>query len=304
MISIEEGVCDAITERIYPYPLGETSVRWVSTDWLNEHLDEHELMILDAQPDLYDYVQQHIPGASYLSERVLRASMNGLPARYISPESIQSIVRNIGVRADLPVVVYTGTGAFRVQGDGAEQFMVAYTLARFGHDKVYILDGGLDKWKEEDKILTKVFPRVKASKFKVRINYDLFVDYEEFKRMRDQRGILHLDTRPSKYYEGEGPWIRLGHIPGAINLPWTELIDEKNSRLLKPGSDLRRVFEDCGATPDKNIVLSCGTGRHAAVPFLLLRYYLGYTNVRLYEGSFTEWTSYPENPTLTGKSPT
>ena len=158
---------DAITEKTYPYPPDESHVKWVSTDWLNEHLDDRGLMIIDAQPDLYDYVQQHIPGASYLSERVLRASSNGLPVHYISPESIQSIVRNIGIKKDLPVVVYTGTGMFRVQGDGAEQFMVAYSLARFGHDMVYILDGGLDKWKAEGKMLTKAFPRANKSSFNV-----------------------------------------------------------------------------------------------------------------------------------------
>ncbi|WXG43910.1 MAG: sulfurtransferase [Promethearchaeati archaeon SRVP18_Atabeyarchaeia-1] len=301
-ISINEGAWDAITERIYPCPSGKASVKLVSTSWLDEHLDDDGLMIVDAQPDLYDYVQQHIPGASYLSERILRASLGGLPARYISLESIQSILRNIGVKADLPIVVYTGTGAFKVQGDGAEQFMVAYTLARFGHDKIYVLDGGIDKWKEEGRKLTKIFPRIKESRFKGKVNHDLFVEYEEFKRIKDQGGVLHLDTRPSKYYEGEGPWIRLGHIPGAVNLPWTELVDEKNSRLLRSDSELKTLFERHGASPDKSVILSCGTGRHATVPFFLLKWYFGYPKVRIFEGSFTEWTSYRDNPTLTGKS--
>jgi thiosulfate/3-mercaptopyruvate sulfurtransferase len=279
-------------------------VKWVSTDWLNERLDDDGLMILDAQPDLYDYVQQHIPRASYLSERVFRSFSNGLPARYVSPDCIQRLFRNAGIRADLPIVVYTGTGAFRVQGDGAEQYMVAYTLARFGHDHVYLLDGGLDKWKEEDKKLTKLLPRIEDSGLKVKVNHDFFVEYEEFRKVKDHRDILHFDTRPLNYYEGEGPWIRLGHIPGAISLPWNELVDNNNSRLLRPDNELRRVFESRGATPDKTIILSCGTGRHATVPFLLLRSYFGYPKVKLFEGSFTEWTSHPDNPTVTGRNPT
>nr|MDO8134590.1 sulfurtransferase [Candidatus Njordarchaeum guaymaensis] len=294
---------EPITVRVYPYPPDEGKVKWVSTDWLNEHLEDQELMIVDAQPDTYDYVQQHIPGAVYLSERVLRASLNGLPAHYVSPENIQSIFRNIGVKADLLVVVYTGTGAFRVQGDGAEQSMIAYTLVRFGHNKVYILDGGLDKWKEEGRILTKVFPKVRESKFRVWINYDYFVDYEEFMRIKDREDIVHLDTRPSKYYEGEGPWIKLGHIPGALSLPWTDLVDDRNPRLLKPEAEIKSILEKLGVTPDKTIILSCGTGRHATSTFTILKWYLGYPRVRIYEGSFTEWTAYPENPTVKAKNP-
>jgi thiosulfate/3-mercaptopyruvate sulfurtransferase len=95
---------------------------------------------------------------------------------------MQDIFRRIGIKNDQPVVVYTGTGAFKVQGDGAEQFMIAYTLTRFGHNKVYVLDGGLDKWVEEGRKLTKIFPRVMESKFKVKVSYDFGIE---------ALGILH-----------------------------------------------------------------------------------------------------------------
>jgi thiosulfate/3-mercaptopyruvate sulfurtransferase len=283
--------------------VGKSVVKWVSTNWLEEHLEDPNLTIVDCQPDTYDYVKEHISGAVYLSERVLRATVKGIPARYLPIEHIQNILRMIGLKTDVPAIVYTGTGAFKVQGDGAEQFMIAYTLVRFGHNKVYILDGGIDKWREEGRKLTKVFPKLNESKFKAKVDRDYFIEYGEFKKAKDEEGTVHLDTRSSSYYEGDGPWIRLGHIPGAVSFPWTNLVDEKNPRLLKPEAIIRSILEKNGVTPDKNVVLSCGTGRHATSTFVILKWYLGYPNVRLYEGSFTEWTAYPENPTVTGKNP-
>jgi thiosulfate/3-mercaptopyruvate sulfurtransferase len=278
-------------------------VKWVSTTWLEEHLEDPNIMTVDCQPDTYDYVKEHVPGSVYLSERVLRATVRGIPARYLPPEIIQSIVRLIGLKAGIPAVIYTGTGGFRVQGDGAEQSMVAYTLVRFGHDRVYILDGGLDKWREEGKKLTKTFPNPAESRFRVKVHSQYYVEYDEFKSIKDKEDTVHLDTRPSNLYEGEGPWARLGHIPGAISLPWTSLVDEKNPRQLKSEAEIRSIVERHGATPDKTIILSCGTGRHATSTFVILKWYLDYPRVRIYEGSFTEWTAHLGNPTVTGKDP-
>ncbi len=285
------------------YPHGKGTVRWVSTDWLQAHLEDAGLAILDCQPNIHDYIAEHIPGAVFLPEGLLRASRKGTPGAYVSPGSIQPVLRLLGLRASLPVVVCTGTGPVKGWGDGLEQTMVAYSLARFGHDEVYVLDGGIDKWKAERKPLTKVFPKVEESDFVVQVRQEYFVEYEEFKAIKDHEGVLLLDARPAAVYEGQGPWIKPGHIPGAVNLPWASLMDEENKRLLKPDEEIQPIIEARGATPDKTIVCSCGTGREATNEFLLFKWYLGYPKVKIYEGSFTEWTSYPENPTVTGRSP-
>lgn len=93
------------------------------------------------------------------------------------------------------------------------------------------------------------------------------------------------------------------HIPGAVNLPWASLMDEGNKRLLKPDDEIQAILESKGVRPDKTIICSCGTGREATNEFLLFKWYLGYPKVKIYEGSFTEWSLYPDNPTVTGKSP-
>ena len=80
-------------------------------------------------------------------------------------------------------------------------------------------------------------------------------------------------------------------------------MDDSNKALLKPEDEIRKILDDCRVTPDKTIICSCGTGREATNEFLLFKFYLGYPKVRNHEGAFTEWTSYPENPTVTGRSP-
>ncbi len=285
------------------YPYGSGPIKWVSTDWLETHLDDEKLMILDTQPNAHDYILEHVLGAIYMNEGLLRLPFKGLPSKYLPVGALQMFLCRLGLRADIPVVVYTGTGEFKKWGDGLEQTMVAYTLARFGHDNVYILDGGLDKWKEEGKELTKVFPKVEESHFVLKIRSDYFIEYDEFKRIKDREDVILIDARPSDVYEGQGPWVKPGHIPGAVNLPWASLMDGKNKRLLKTDDEIKSILDEHGVNPEKTIFCSCGTGREATNEFVLFKFYMGYPKVKIYEGSFTEWTSYPENPTVVGKNP-
>ncbi|MFW6117631.1 MAG: sulfurtransferase [Thermoproteota archaeon] len=289
--------------KTYPYPKGEGKVKWVSTDWMQDHLSDENLMILDCQPNVHDYIQAHLEGAIYMNEGLFRVPLNGKPAMYVPPQSIKSVFSRVGLQADTPVVVYTGTGPFSGGGNGLEQTMTAYTLTRFGHDNVHVLDGGLDKWKKEERPVTQVFPKVEESDFEVEIRRDYFLEYEEFKEIKDQEDVILLDARPPDVYEGQGPWIKPGHIPGAVNLPWASLMDEENKRLLKPDKELESIIADHGVSNDKTVICSCGTGREATNEFILFKWYLGYPKVKIYEGSFTEWSSFPENPTVTGKHP-
>ena len=285
------------------YPYGTGTVRWVSTDWLYENLNKQEMIILDVQPNIHDYIEEHISGALYISEGLLRTTIEGVPARYVPPESIQPVLRYAGLKANIPLVVYTGTGAAKGWGDGLEQTMMAYSLARFGHDSIYVLDGGLDKWKGEGKPLTKQFPKTEKSDFTVRVQSDFYVDYETFKAMKDRDDVMVLDARPAAAYEGQAFWIKPGHIPGAVNVPWASLMDDKNKRLLKPDEEIMAILNVCEVRPDKTIICTCGTGREATNEFIFFTWYLNFPNVKIYEGSFTEWTAYPENLTVTGKNP-
>jgi thiosulfate/3-mercaptopyruvate sulfurtransferase len=285
------------------YPYGSGILKWVSADWLHRNLKKREMAILDVQPNIHDYIEQHIPGAIYLNEGLLRTYIDGMPARYVPPDTIQPVFRYAGLRPGVPAVVYTGTGVAKGWGDGLEQTMMAYSLARFGHDCVYILDGGLDKWKREGRPLTKEFPKSSTSDFTVSVQSDFYIQYEEFKAAKDRKNVMVLDARPPEVYEGQSYWIKPGHVPGAVNVPWASLMTDANKSLLKSDEEISAILKANDVLPDKTIICMCGTGREATNEFVLFKWYFNYPSVKIYEGSFTEWTAYPENPTVTGKNP-
>ena len=181
--------------------------------------------------------------------------------------------------------------------------MMAYSLARFGHDNVMVLDGGIDKWRAEDRPLTKEFPRRGGTGFPVLVRNGYFIDMAAVRANKDRDDVVLLDARPPGTYQGQGPWRKPGHIPGAVNLPWKDLMTEDNRTLLRPDDEIQALLEGSGVHPDRTIICSCGTGREATNEFILLKWYLGYEDVRLYEGSFLEWSAHPDNPTVTGPGP-
>jgi thiosulfate/3-mercaptopyruvate sulfurtransferase len=291
----------------YPYPGGDSTVKWVSTDWLGQHLQDKDLTILDTQPNIHEYVKEHIPGALYANEGLFRIHTGMLPTGWIAPEAAQILMQTLGLDAGKPVVVYTSSGHLTkcegFVGDGLEQTFLAYTLARFGHNHVYVLDGGLDKWRAEKRPMTQKYPETRPSSIKASVRSDYFITYDEFLRQKDKPDAILLDARPAAFYEGQGPWSKPGHIPGAVSLPWKSLMDPNNSRLLKPEAEIKAMLKEKGISPDKLVICSCGTGREATNEFILFKFYLGYPKVKLYEGSYTEWLTHPENPTVTGKNP-
>ncbi len=285
------------------YPYGGGVVKWVSTDWLDLHLADEGLMILDTQPDVHDYIAEHIPRAVYMNEHLFRVPKQGIPAMYVPEEAVHAVFGRVGLKPDMPVVVYSGKGVYSGWGDGLEQTMMAYTLARFGHNNVYVLNGGLDQWKAEGWPVTKEYPRIEESDFPVAVRTEYFLEHEQFRQIKDQPDVLLIDNRSAGYYVGEGIWTKQGHIPGAVNLPWNKVMERRNPFLFKPDDKIRKIVQRLGATPDKTIILYCATGRESTSTFLLFKWYLNYPNVLNYEGSFTEWCAYPENPTVLGPDP-
>jgi thiosulfate/3-mercaptopyruvate sulfurtransferase len=284
-------------------PIGSGALRWVSTAWLEGHLGD-DATILDTQPDCHDYFMAHIPGAVALEEKTLRAPLRGLPAVILRPSHIASLFGRVGISNDKPVVVYTAKGGWKGWGDGLEQCMVAYVLLRMGHGKVYLLDGGMDKWIAEGKKTSQIFPKVKPATFKPILQEDFYLNMKEVKELKEKKEVILLDARPPNIYRGEaGPWIKSGHIPGAVNLPWASLMDDKNKTQLKPVAEIKSLAEAVGATKDKLIICSCGTGREATNEFTIFRHLLRYPKVKLYEGSWTEWSSKPRNPVAKGPNP-
>lgn len=284
------------------YPYGDGAVKLVDTEWAETHLDDEEVMFVDAQPHVHDYLTEHLPGAVHLAEGQLRTMRNNLPARY-NPSSVTgTLLSELGIDNDTPTVVYTGKGAVKGWGDGQHQATVAYVLARYGNRDVHLLDGGLQKWKEENRPLTQDYPDREPTRFNT-TDPDWVLGYDEFLELRERGDTVVLDARPSPAYEGQAPWSKPGHIPGAINLPWNKLYHDDNPTLLRPLDDLENLMESKGVTRDLDIICHCGTGRFANNLFTVLNWVLNYPNVTFFEGGFTEWIAHPENETETGPGP-
>jgi thiosulfate/3-mercaptopyruvate sulfurtransferase len=282
-------------------------VTWVSSEWLEAHLDATPLVIVDCRQQTHAYFQDHIPGAIHLHEELLRMHIGKSPVQWISPVAAEVLFSTLGFEQDCPVVVYSESKpqspASSVTSDGLEQSLVAYSLLRFGCRRVLILDGGFSKWKGENRPLAQDPGVSLPSSFTVDMQIDFLAGYDNCITLKDEPDYILLDTRPASWYVGQGPWMKPGHIPGAVSLPATRLMDDKNSTLLKTEEEIRNILSLCGATPEKTIICSCGTGRSATAVFLILKFFLGYPDVLMYEGGFTEWSSYPDNPVVIGKTP-
>lgn len=280
-------------------------IQIVTTKWVEDHLKDEDIAIIDCQPNIHDYLSEHLPTAVYLNDNTLRINRHGLPSAYASDDMIQSIFQRIGLTTGTNAIVYSGKGTFKGWGDGLQQYMIAYTLARFGHLKISIMDGGIDKWKKENKPVSQVFPRFGDSTYHISPHNEYIVNIEDVKKLKDQDDVLLLDARPAHFFDGtSGPWIRNGHIPGAINVPWKVFVNESNPYLLKPKDQIKSILSEFEITKDKMIICSCGTGREATIEYILLKWYLDFPHVKIYEGSFTEWSAYPTNPIASNKKVT
>jgi len=295
-----------MTGQNLPDPYRRT-VHWISTEWLADHLDDQKILIIDCRRNYHAYIHDHIPGSIHLNEGLLRMHIGKFPVRWISPETAQIVLSTIGIEQDRPVVVYSDTASLATSpqtgDDGLEQTFVAYSLARFGCRNVMILDGGLLKWKSEKRPVVNDPGIACPSAFTVDVQIDFLIGYDACTRLKDEPDVVLLDTRPSSLYEGQGPWPKPGHIPGAVNMPSALVMDSDNTTRLKPEEEIRRLLFSAGITPDKTVICSCGTGRTATAVFLVLKYFLGYPDVLMYEAGFTEWSSIPDNPVVTGRNP-
>jgi len=274
-------------DRSEPFPKGQGEVRWVSTDWLQDHLED-DISLLDTQPDVHDYIRSHIPGAVHLSEVSVRLFRSHLPHVWLGPQIAELIFRQVGVWNRNPVVLYSSQGSHGA-GDGLEQAVVAYTLLKLGHKAVYILDGGYQKWRSERKEATPDYPRIEEGDFSAHLRDDLGIEHDDFKELLGRADVVHLDSRPQAVYEGKGAWKKGGHIPGAINLPWTEFMRSENICEMRSQEDMMSALEKAGARKDKLVLCSCGSGRKSACQFLIMKFLLGYPRIRMFENSLTEW---------------
>jgi len=279
-------------------------IRWISPEWLEAHLQDPGLVVADCRPEGRLYCSGHIPGAIHLNEALLRMHIGRLPARWIPAGAARHLLGTLGIGAESPVAVYTGCGKDGVLphgpcGDGLEAPLVAYSLVRFGCRRVMILDGGLDLWRAEGRLVSQEPGVTRPSGFTVAVPIHLFIGYDECARLKDDPDVVLLDARPEARYKEHDPQGGAAHIPFAVSLPASLLLDPVNPARLKPEREIRAILSGLGVTPEKTVICASGTGKSAAAVFVVLKWFLGYPDVVMFEGGFAEWVSRTGDGTMT-----
>ena len=277
-----------------------TDIDFVSPQWLSDHSADPNLRILDVRINPLDYIAGHIPEAVHLADNTFRGPNGRLPVQYWEQQKLEALFSQAGVSADSHVVIYSDGGNL------LGSTMVAYLLERAGHSQVSVLDGGFKGYREAGLPVTKVFPQYETGRFSLQDNDDIRVTLDQVREyLASDADVVFIDPRPPALFAGEEDlFIRNGHIPGANNIPWpTFTIGEDNLHQLKPLSEIQALLDSRGIGPDDDIIVTCSTGREATLQYVVLKHLMGYPNVRVYEGSWTEYSAQPDLPVATGRDP-
>ena len=232
-----------------------------------------------------EYVRGHVPGAVHLDDECLRGPASGLPVQYCEPETLAQLFGAAGVGPDETVVIYAS------QADPLAATMAAYALARIGHDDIVLIAGGYESWAANHEV-TKTFPTVEPEVLEPTTPLLNAASYEDIHGEIGFDSTLFIDARPAAQYRGDVPiWQRNGHIPGAHSLDWTSLTYPDNKHRLRSTNDIKKMLEAIEIDRLDDVVVYCGTGREATMLMVALSCVLDMPNVRLYEGSWTEYSA-------------
>jgi thiosulfate/3-mercaptopyruvate sulfurtransferase len=264
----------------------------VSTSWLEEHLDDKNLVVLYVARSRSEYDAGHIPGAHFLPLDELveqhKDSLNDL--RPIA--TLQSVFESLGIGDDTRVVLCG-------EGGGLLAARAYFTLDYLGHgDQVALLDGGMEKWTAEDRPTNHQPVHSRQAHFTPRIQSDVLITTARMREIAHQNvdggsnDVVVLDARPPREFDGtviSEAVPKAGHLPGAQALYWKTLLEPGAVPALLDATQLREVFMRAGADPSKLIVTYCRTGMQSSFTYFVAKY-LGY-KAAMYDGSVYEWVN-------------
>jgi thiosulfate/3-mercaptopyruvate sulfurtransferase len=266
----------------------------VSTEWLADHLGEPGLTIVDSSWHMpasgrsgrQEYLQAHIPGARFLDIDEISDRSNPAPHMLPSAEDFASAMEKIGVSSDDRIVVYDNS-PIRTAARGWFMFR------HFGVREVAILDGGFQKWTSEGRPVESGEPAPREARFNAAERDDVIAK----QHILGGIDLPILDARGPARFEGTEadprPGVAAGHIPGALNLPFSAFYNEDGT--FRGPEELRELFAKAGADASQGFVASCGSGVTAS-SILFAAHLLGNDESRLYDGSWSEWGADPATP--------
>ena len=260
----------------------------VSTQWVTDHLSDPKIRLVEVDVDTSAYDQGHIPGAVAWN---WQTQLQDLVRRdLVDKAGFERLLGQSGITNDTTVILY---------GDNNNWFAAwgLWQLKYYGHGDARLLNGGRKKWLEEKRSITTEAPRVTPAAYRAK-------DPDEAIRARrdhvyaviDRRSPAQLeDVRSVDEFTGKiiaPPGMtetaqRGGHIPGAANIPWAQAANEDGT--FKSADALRQLYQGKGVTGENEVIAYCRIGERSSHTWFVLRYLLGYKNVRNYDGSWTEW---------------
>jgi thiosulfate/3-mercaptopyruvate sulfurtransferase len=283
--------------------LSTTKTWLIESDELERELDAPDLVIIDATWHMptegkdarAEYLGEHIPGALFFDIEEIADSRSSLPHMLPPPEKFSSRMRSMGIGDGSRIVVYDRSGLYSAA-------RVWWTFRVMGVEDVSVLNGGLPKWKREGRPIEGGEPPFHSTRhFTARRNAALVRDAADIKSVLKDKSAEIIDARSPERFYGRAaeprPGLRAGHIPGAVNVPYSRLINQDGT--LKTTSELEKLFADAGVDLHKPVVTSCGSGITASVLALALAE-LGHRRTSVYDGSWSEWGADQNLPIETG----
>ena len=270
----------------------------VASDWLAAHLADDHIKIVDGSWYLpgeqrdprAEYAAAHIPGAVFFDIDGVSDTSNPLPHMFPDADKFAAEVGKLGISSGDHVVTYDG-------GSTAAAGRVWWMFRAFGHAQISILNGGTQKWRADGRALEAGVAEVIPVSYPVSFNPGLVRSLEDVLSVVENGQEQILDARSAGRFSAEEPeprqGMRAGHMPGAFNLPYADLLATDGT--LRPTDELRARFAASGVDMDKPIVTSCGSGISATV-LLLGLHLLGHEKNALYDGSWTEWGGRADTP--------
>lgn len=231
------------------------------------------------------YAAGHIPGAVNLPVATITGSRDGIPGMLVPIPTVEQALGARGITQKSWVVIYDAFG-------GVQATRLFWVLDYLGHPRVSVLQGGFEGWQQEGRPVTREVRQPQVSTYQATPDAAKLADFTWVRTHLQAPEVVLLDARSSAEFTGEvsGRHVkRPGHIPAAVNVDWVRNLTAPPRRF-KTGKTLKQMYQDAGVTPENEIVVYCRTGARASHNYFVLRL-LGYERVRLYDGSFVEWSN-------------